>query len=77
MSTGTAPVDSYFSLITRTYKIQQPTVKATENTTIVGNRPRGRPKGSKSKKKTSRDTESAIQEALEAVYKLNAIDKAE
>ena len=43
----------------------------------MGNRPRGRPKGSKLKKKTSRDTESAIQEASEAVPKLDATDKVE
>ncbi len=44
---------------------------------MVGNRPRGRPKGSKLKKKTSRDTESAIQEASEAVPKLDATDEVE
>ncbi len=44
---------------------------------MVGNRPRGRPKGSKLKKNTSRATESAIQGVLEEVHELITIDKAE
>jgi len=55
-------------------------VKAAKNTIIVGNRPRGRPKGSKSKKKTSRvsgDTESGIQEVSKAVQEHDTKDEAE
>jgi hypothetical protein len=42
---------------------------------MVGNRTRGRPRGSQSRKKTSRATESAIQEALEEVRELDAIEE--
>jgi len=63
--------NSHFDL-----KIQQLTIKAVKHTTIVGNRLRGRPKGSKSKKNTSSTTGSAIQEAPE-VHELNATDEAE
>ncbi len=55
-------------------------MKAAKNIIIVGNRPRGRPKGSKSKKKTSgvsRDTESGIQEVSKAVQEHNTKDEAE
>jgi len=55
-------------------------VKAAKNTIIVGNRPRGRPKGSKLKKKTSRvsgDTELGIQEVSKAVQEHDTKDKVE
>ena len=55
-------------------------MKATKNTIMVGNRPRGRPKGSKLKKKTSGvsgDTKSGIQEVSKVVQEHNTKDEAE
>ena len=55
-------------------------MKAAKNTIMVGNRPRGRPKGSKSKKKTSGvsgDTKSGIQEVSKAVQEYDTKDEVE
>ena len=48
-------------------------MKTAENATMVGNKTRG----NQSRTKTSRATESAIQEALEEVRELDAMDEAE